>query len=98
MGGMGLGGACMSIVPKEVVEQITAGVELRGYGTVEAIVAESANRAAQWALEQALGKLADEYVDAEATGTPEDRAYNAAVGHCEDAIRALMKGGESDEN
>jgi hypothetical protein len=53
-------------------------------------------RAAEWALEMALDKLADEYVDSEETGTPEDRAYNAAVEHCGEAIRALMKGGESD--
>jgi hypothetical protein len=83
----------MSIVPKEVVASIAAAWNLE---CGETFAAHIANRAAQWALEQALGKLADEYVDAEATLAPEDRAYNAAVGHCEDAIRALMKGGESD--
>jgi hypothetical protein len=93
----------MSIVPKEVVVDAPAAWNAQAdeFNQWDALGEDeklewTANRAAQWALEQALGKLADEYVDAEATLAPEDRAYNAAVGHCEDAIRALMNGGESD--
>jgi hypothetical protein len=85
----------MSIVPKEVVTLFyLEWLDSAEPGDMPQYIA---GRAAEWAFEQALGKLAAEYVDAEATLAPEDRAYNAAVGHCEDAIRALMKGGESDE-
>jgi hypothetical protein len=81
----------MSIVPEDVIERARNG--MTSYSVAEII----ANRAAEWAFEQALDKLADEYVDAAATGDPEDAVYNTAVRHCIDAIRALIKGGESDE-
>jgi hypothetical protein len=90
----------MSIVPKEVVVDAPAAWNAQAdefnqwdeLGEDEKLE-WTADRAAEWALEQALDKLADEYVDAAATGDPEDAVYNTAVRHCIDAIRALIKGG-----
>ena len=78
----------MSIVPKEVVASIAAAWNLE---CGETFAAHIANRAAQWALEQVLGKLADEYVNADETGEHDDIIYNSAVEHCEEAIRNLLE-------
>jgi hypothetical protein len=81
----------MSIVPREVVVDAPAAWNAQAdefnqwddLGEYEKLE-WTANRAAEWALGKAA-ELCDE--------------YGASDGHiCADEIRALMKGGESDEN
>jgi hypothetical protein len=72
----------MSIVPREVSEQFF--MDWCALKDKPISGDYIANRAAEWALGKAA-ELCDE--------------YGASDGHiCADEIRALMKGGESDEN
>jgi hypothetical protein len=75
----------MSIVPKQVVlEWLNEWNQLPITADTPLSWEYMANRAAEWVLGKAA-ELCDE--------------YGASDGHiCADEIRALMKGGESDEN
>jgi hypothetical protein len=93
----------MSIVPKEVVASIAAAWNLE---CGETFAAHIANRAAQWALEQAADacmKLANKYQQQACADMPTGECLHllskgAAAMDCYNAMRALMNGGESDEN
>jgi hypothetical protein len=91
-----MGGARMSVVPREVVDNLIMGSECRD--PKEGMRLDQyklADRLAQWALEQAMQKcqsVVDQYSDEYGV----DGACAAAG--CYAAIRSLMKGGESDEN
>jgi hypothetical protein len=88
----------MSIVPNELIYQWSLecwSSDPHASFAGEMPISYIANRAAQWALEQAIttceavhSQSSDEY---DINGT-------AAASWCAASIRALMKGGESDEN
>jgi len=91
----------MSIVPREVYLRILDSVP--DETSNEAGMRIVANRAAEWALEQAIAICrAHQAAHNSATGRDDfyacDYAKADACDEVEEAIRALLKGGESDES